>query len=164
MVQSKIQPRPTLSSAPFIFLCSPPINLPLSIPITSSAPCDTIQILRDNPRFNRILITPPIIIQLTLPSPENPAQSMVLVSHDLCLEPLFVEGGLTGRRPCGCVFDVVWWGEGELSDDGGSARAGDGVVCAGGFEIGGLGDGYGAVPFEVAMLVVWESVSLEAYG
>ena len=121
--------------------------------IASTTSSHTIQILRNHSRVYRIQITPTVIVQLCLPSPEDPSQSVIFITHNLCLKPFFIECTLSRCRPASCILYVVWGRKRELSYDCWTTGAGNRVIRARRLEVGGLGGGDGG-PFKIAMFVI----------
>jgi hypothetical protein len=123
---------------------TPPSLFPFSYPdhsITIAGSLINIRnIPRDYPRRYSILITPPIIAQLTLPRPEDPAIGMLLIFRDLRRKPLAVECLLRTRVPRASPLDIIWNAKTELSDNGRCFVVAVAVVVASVCQVAGLRD------------------------
>lgn len=104
---------------------------------------------RNHPRGNSILITPPIIAQLTLPRPEDPAIGILLIFRDLRRKPLAVKCLLRTRVPRTGPLNIIWDAKTEFADNGRCFVVAVAVVVARVCQIAGLGDSDWSVPFEV---------------
>lgn len=124
--------------------------LPFLFPLSSFVPRDSITIAgslinirnipRNYPRGNSILITPPIIAQLTLPRPEDPAIGILLIFRDLRRKPLAVEGLLRTRVPRTGPLNIIWDAKTEFADNGRCFVVAVAVVVARVCQVAGLGD------------------------
>lgn len=72
---------------------------------------------RNYPRGNSILITPPIIAQLTLPRPKDPTIGILLIFRDLRRKPLTVKCLLRTRVPRTGPLNIIWYAKTEFADN-----------------------------------------------